>query len=418
MRFPEESYLDSNACRGSDFAREPLYTRNYRFNKLIIKPEIKSLEFTTLFNNQPPNPKLEVCVILPAKDEADHILHTLDSLRLQQDLQNNMMSRDVYEVLMLANNCSDDTYRLAVEYSKRFPDFNLHIAEAHFESENAHIGFVRKLLMDAASKRLRTINHLAGIIASTDGDTIVDSKWIATIILEIEGGVDAVGGKIDTTDDNLFCADYYRADEKYRTLLARVESIIDPAAHDPWPRHFQYFGANLALKHQVYDAIGGLPAKRFLEDSALHEALVRKDVKIRKSPDVIVRTSSRTSGRVEIGFSEQLRAWSEMKNGDHTQFVPAAGEMIALFRIRKRMRSLWEERKLNSKLHISDLLTLAFQLQLNSEWLKNEIENAQHFGELWHRVEKQLVGEAWYELYPKEDIFEAIRLLEEFIEKH
>jgi hypothetical protein len=257
------------------------------------------------------------------------------------------------------------------------------------------------------------LQKASGIIASTDGDTIVDSKWIANIIAEIEKGADAVGGKIDTVSTETSCEEYYLADEKYRLLLAQAESILDPALHDPWPRHFQYFGANLAIKHSVYDAIGGLPARRFLEDSALQEALFKRDIKIRKSPDVKVSTSPRHAGRVEIGFSEQLRTWAQMKEERRVQFVPSASEMITLYDIRNRMRRLWQER--TPGFNKVELEKIAEELHIESAWLETKIISSLHFGELWLSIEERRNSEQWHRQFPQEEIFATITRLEDFI---
>jgi glycosyltransferase involved in cell wall biosynthesis len=367
----------------------------------------------TVFNHRSPDPELKVCVVLPVKDEADNIFSTLEALRQQFDLNNQRLAYNVYEILLLANNCLDNTAQIACEYAKRHPGFALHVTSVELTSDLAHVGFARKMVMDEASRRFSLLHNSSGIIASTDGDTIADSKWIAHIIYEIEQGAEAVGGKIDTVSTEIACGDYYLADEKYRTLLAQLESILDPALHDPWPRHFQYFGANLAIKSSVYEAVGGLPAKRFLEDSALHEALFRKDIKIRKSPYVLVQTSPRLAGRVEIGFSEQLRTWAQMKEERRLQFVPSASEMITLFYIRKELRRLWENRY--QGISEEAVQRIASEFHLTATWLGSAVLHSCHFGELWLSIEEHRKTGNWPERFPQEDIFVTISRLEDFI---
>jgi hypothetical protein len=71
----------------------------------------------------------------------------------------------------------------------------LHVVELMLESDRAHIGWVRKILMDEAYRRLKSIGRNSGVIASTDGDTRVYPTWIAATLAEINSGVDAVGGR-------------------------------------------------------------------------------------------------------------------------------------------------------------------------------------------------------------------------------
>lgn len=66
----------------------------------------------------------------------------------------------------------------------------------------------------------------------------------------------------------------------------------------------------------MYQMVGRLPQLPFLEDEAFHQALFRKDAKIRKSLNVKVTTSGRHEGRVDIGFSQQLCEWADMKKID------------------------------------------------------------------------------------------------------
>ena len=367
----------------------------------------------TVFNHRAPDPLLKVCVVLPVKDEEENILSTLHALRSQKDLQNNTLSPRVYEILLLANNCLDNTFHIACEYAKSHPEFALHVTSVQLTADLAHVGFARKMLMDEASRRFSLLQKNSGIIASTDGDTIADNKWIAHIIAEIEKGAEAVGGKIDTVSTEISCEEYYLADEKYRLLLAQAESIVDPSLHDPWPRHFQYFGANLAIKNSVYEAIGGLPARRFLEDNALHEALFKRDIKIRKSPHVRVQTSPRLAGRVEIGFSEQLRTWAQMKEEQRAQFVPSATEMITLYDIRNRMRRLWLQRHV--ELTSTVVHRIAQELHIDPEWLETSINVCAHFGELWLSIEERRNSGQWQNQFPQEDIFTTIDRLESFI---
>ena len=130
--------------------------------------------------------------------------------------------------MLLANNCTDDSYRIVKNYQLSHPGFALHIAEICLPAEKAHIGTARRLLMDEAYHRFMLLGRNKGIIASTDGDTEVDSRWVYHITDEIQKGNDAVGGRIVVGYHNSQPGKYHVQDEIYRNLVVKAESIIDP----------------------------------------------------------------------------------------------------------------------------------------------------------------------------------------------
>ncbi|RYE17657.1 MAG: glycosyltransferase, partial [Sphingobacteriaceae bacterium] len=198
-----------------------------------------------------PSAFLKVSIIVPARNEARNIRKALGALRLQTDNNGILLNPQLYEVLLLVNNCSDQTFAIAKNYQKKYPDFPLHLAEIKLPPKKANIGFVRRLLMDEAYRRLSINENSKGIIASTDGDTQVDACWVYHIIQEVANGCDAIGGRILTRPNKNISRIYHLRDVTYRSLLSQAEALIDPEDHDPWPRHFQYFGASMAVTCNV-----------------------------------------------------------------------------------------------------------------------------------------------------------------------
>ncbi len=360
-----------------------------------------------LFDKQPPSPALQVSVIVPVRNEAHHLARTLEALRLQQDPTGKPLHPSTYEVLVLVNNCTDASLAIAQSYQKRNPGFSLHIAHIKLPRPKANIGTVRRLLMDEAHRRLLSVGNLTGIIASTDGDTVVDPQWIHHIQNEIALGADAVGGRTLTHPDRNPVRRFHLRDVTYRTLVARLESQLDPCAHDPWPRHFQHFGANMAVTCSAYERAGRLPEVPYLEDDAFFKALARVDARVRKSPLVKVTTSARMQGRVAIGFSEQLRCWATMqKNGD-CQLAEPAGAWATKFKARSILRSLWANRL--TSLPLSVLVDVATQLSVSAEWLRRALLQCRYFGEFWQLVEHRMVKEHyWTTRWPLVSIDQAI----------
>ena len=338
----------------------------------------------------PPLPQCEVSVIVPVKDEAQTIVATLTALANQTDLNGQPLNPLTYEIIVLANNCIDESATIARQFAKQHPDLVLHVAEVKLPPDRAYIGYVRKMLMDEAYLRLMSLGRSRGIIASTDGDTKVSATWIAAISHEIGSGVDAVGGRI-LTDRHSRQALHPQAkslflqEVGYRSLLAQIEFHLDPDPYDPLPRHYQHYGASLAVTAEMYAKAGGIPPVRTPEDEAFYQALRRVDARFRHSPLVQVTTSARLSGRSPVGLAAQLRKWTEMSE-DSTFKVEPAAATIAWFQSRRKLRSLWQWLSPGSQLSLDEVEPLAGKLGISANWLFAELRQHHTFGRLFERV--------------------------------
>ena len=367
-----------------------------------------------LFNSSLPSPSLLVSVVVPVRNEAHHLEQTLDALRSQCHADGQPLDPATYEVLLLTNNCTDHSYDVARRYQQRYPSFPLHIANIQLPPGKANIGTVRRLLMDEAYRRLTSASAGAGcgIIASTDGDTVVDRHWLHYITLEIAKGNDAVGGRILTRPDGSQVRLFHLRNVLYRTLIAQAEAVLDPTPHDPWPRHFQHFGASIAVTCQMYQKTGGLPQKPYLEDEAFYKALLRTDAKVRQSPHVKVITSTRQDGRVAIGFSEQLRYWSVMVRLNKCQVAEPAEAVILRLRNRQCLRTYWNAQ---TQPDPDALLPIAADLLLDPAWLHRMTQKCTYFGQLWEQVEKKMATSDWTKKHRSVSITTAIQSLRAFL---
>ncbi|MFD2718002.1 glycosyltransferase [Hymenobacter monticola] len=330
-----------------------------------------------------PHPGLRMSVIIPAKDEVANLPATLAALAAQVDLQGQPLPAGSFEVIVLANNCTDHTADLVREQAGRFPHLALHVAELCLPAAQAHVGRARRLLMDEACARLELLGRRHGIIASTDADTRVAPTWLAAIEAEITAGADAVGGRIFTEMRGRALQRLRRiqtADAAYRLLCARLEGLLDPAPADPWPRHHQHFGASLALTAQAYRQVGGLPEVRFLEDEALCQALRQHDLKLRHSPAVQVLTSARRQGRVEVGLSWQLREWLHMSRQQREPQVENPVQLARRWQVRRQLRACW------SNSPGAETAALVTRLGLPKAKLLKHLRQAPSFGKLWDWV--------------------------------
>ncbi len=362
-----------------------------------------------------PSKSLKISIVVPARNEARNIRKTLDALRLQTDISGTCLNPGNYEVLLLVNNSSDQTFAVAKNYQKKYPGFALNIAEVFLSVKKANIGYVRRVLMDEAYRRLTLIGNQEGIIASTDGDTQVDACWVYHILKEINSGCDAVGGRILTRSNRTTARVYHLRDVTYRSLLARAESLIDPEEHDPWPRHFQYFGASMAVTCPVYQQVGRLPQVPYLEDNAFHQALQRMDVRIRKTPLVKAYTSTRLSGRVAVGFSEQLKKWSGYIKYGHAQEVEPVDAWLIKFKSKRILRECRDAYLKDGFYDREQFEIAAGYLLVKPDWLHKELITTPYFGHLWEKVRKKISRGKWGKKWELVHITQAISELRAFV---
>jgi hypothetical protein len=337
------------------------------------------------------NPALQACVIVPAKNEAEHLFSTLQALAGQTDLAGNLLVPDGWEVLLLINNSTDHSVSVARHFQQAHPRFPLHIAEYRFPAPSAHVGQARKLLMDCACERLSRQPKPSSLILSTDADTEVSSNWVAHNLEEARQGAQAIGGRIriqpkDRQSLHAHTQKIQLRDDQYHLLLSWLEDQCDPQAHDPWPRHHQHFGSSFAVTPSAYRQVGGLPAKESLEDVALHEALIRQDMKFRHSPKVRVRTAGRLQGRTPVGLAEQLSRWSQ---GPAAVMVPSVLFWRTFFSARAQLRRLWQRMRNGQPLRWSALESLSLLCGLRGEEIR-ELLHHRWFGAAFEKLNLRL----------------------------
>jgi GT2 family glycosyltransferase len=250
-------------------------------------------------------------VAIPAYNEASRIADCLAALALQRDATGTPIEPGLMEIIIFANNCTDDTAAVARQLAQTIPH-PVSIVEERLAPANQNAGWARKRAMDLAAIRLAEIAPLRGVILTTDADSRVSPTWLAATLCELDKSVDCVAGYIDAVP-----AEYLalggpfllrgRLEDTYLRYLAEISARCDPIAHDPWPNHRVSSGASLAVTLAAYAAIGGLPPRPVGEDSALTAALARAGFRIRHSMDVCVTTSCRFDGRAKGGAADTMR---------------------------------------------------------------------------------------------------------------
>lgn len=341
----------------------------------------------------------ELCVIVPVQNEAETLSKTLDALANQVDLQGNSFHPSRYEIILFANNCSDSSAAIAHHFAATHPELVLHVVERNLAPKDAYIGRVRQLLMDEAYRRFVHLEKKRGVIASTDGDSMVDRTWIAATLREIEQGADAVGGRILISKEERSALDpYARAcylrEVGYQYLLGKLEAILDPDPFDRLPRHHQHYGASLAVTAEMYAQAGGMPAVRTPEDVAFYRALLRVGARFHHSPHVRVTTSARQIGRATNGLANQLNQWVMMGKQQQPFLVEDVSAVETRLKIRYALRKLRSRiAYAEHQLIAMDTEILSSKLGVEKNWLTYELKKSQPFNLFLERIEQRQTEE-------------------------
>jgi hypothetical protein len=159
------------------------------------------------------------------------------------------------------------------------------------------------------------------VLLSTDADAVPRDNWVDANLRTIARGADLVGGHIvgNRDEEALLGPGFVRRATRhlyYTRLVDRLTSLVDPLPEDPWPRHTDHTGASLAVRSEVYAAVGGLPALPFQEDVAFVAKVCRAGYRLRHPLDVQVVVSVRLDGRALSGMSDCLKFWlADEENG-------------------------------------------------------------------------------------------------------
>ncbi|AWN52887.1 glycosyl transferase [Methylobacterium sp. 17Sr1-1] len=282
----------------------------------------------------PPTP---LCIVaVPVRNEVDRIGPCLRALAAQEGI-----AADGFGIVLFLNNCTDGT---AEAVATLVPDLDVQVRVVARDFAGAQAGWARREAMEAAAGWLEETGS-DGAILTTDADSRVPPDWVARNLAALAQGADAVAGTValDAAEaarlpDALHARG--RREGAYEALLVALESLIDPVAHDPWPRHATRSGASLAVRLPAYRAAGGMPALALGEDRAFVAALLRADARVRHAPGLVVVTSGRLDGRAPGGCADTMRQRCAVPE---TPCDPRLEPLTrALFRYawRRRLRSL------------------------------------------------------------------------------
>jgi glycosyltransferase involved in cell wall biosynthesis len=227
-------------------------------------------------------PARPVVVAIPAKDEADLIAASLRAVA------SGSIAPDA--VVLLANNCTDETCAIAAALAPELP-YALHVRHHLFPPAMANAGNARRMAMQCAAE----LAGPNGLLLTTDADTNVTPEWVQRNVAALMQGAELVCGRVwlDAAEAAIIppnLGDDDALEQTLTELLDKMADRLDPDPADPWPRHTEASGASLAVTVEAFIRAGGVPAMASGEDRAFVLALARVDARIRHDPSIIVIT--------------------------------------------------------------------------------------------------------------------------------
>jgi hypothetical protein len=345
-------------------------------------------------------------VAIPAKNEETFVSRALAALAAQRDERGARLDPRLFDVIVYCNDCSDATAERARRFAQEAADVAIHVVEARLPRTAAHVGTARRNALELAVGRFEAAERPDGIVASTDADSVVDLRWVATMLREMRGA-DAVAGHvtIDASERDAMLAPLrlrYDRELVYRREIGFAEARFDPRPHDPFPRHDSFVGANFATTVSAYRRAGGLTPLSRLEDLAFSQALERIDARIRHSYDAAVVTSARSIARVDGGFGTFLTELSALGKHRGDYLVRSARAIVEDAMARNLLRAYR-----SGVLEHEGVATLCDLTQLSESALGRSAEGTRTFGAFWETVRAR----APQRTYPHEPVQSAIQSL-------
>ncbi len=273
-------------------------------------------------------------IAVPARCEAERIDACLTALVRE------VRGADA-AVLVLANNCRDDTAARARAFAAAGAP--VIVEEVELAPADAHAGGARRRALAFAARLLRAPD---GILLTTDADSRVAPGWLAANRRALAAGADAVCGVVTFCPDEarvLAFPDDRRREARYATLQAELTARLDPQAHDPWPNHLWAWGASLAVRADMHARVGGVPDQPLAEDRAFVARLEQVDARVRHALDVRVVTSARREGRAPGGLAALVDAYAGGEAAPCDAALEPAAGAARRADLRRRLREAWRD---------------------------------------------------------------------------
>ena len=257
-----------------------------------------------------PSNDLKIIVVIPSYNEKN-IQPTIDSLFLKQD----DFSFNV-EVIVLINNSESEieeikeqnllTLKKLQNLSKTYIKSNMHLVPVligDLDSKHAGVGWARKLGMDLATQRFRTINF-NGTIVGLDADTVVESNYFNSIYsFFLNNNYNAASIHFEHPISGDSFSDVHLEQIIYYELHLRYYK--NSLKYSNLPYSFHTIGSAFALTASAYARQGGMNRRKAGEDFYFINKLIKGEI-FGEINDTKVMPSPRVSNRVPFGTGRAI----------------------------------------------------------------------------------------------------------------
>lgn len=231
----------------------------------------------------PPKTAWSVGVVIPAQNEETTIESCIRSV-----LGSLARARVNHWVVVVADSCTDSTATRARRA--------LGSAGEVMEVSLGSAGAARRQGVARVLRHWQSLDPSRVWLANTDADTRVSDDWIAVQLGFADEGVTAVAGVV-----HLEAGGSAAAHEVYRkTYMTSAEGT-----------HTHVHGANLSVRADAYQDVGGWSNLPLAEDHCLWSRLRGKGWRVSSPVSSVVTTSARLEGRAKGGFADTLKACVE-----------------------------------------------------------------------------------------------------------
>lgn len=239
-----------------------------------------------------PSPARPTWVVVPARDEEDHLGAALAALDTAARL-----APAAVHLVVVDDGSTDGTPEIAAERAATWIHGDAHL----LPGPAAGSGWARRIGLDHALAAANVSDAASALIATTDADSLVPPQWLATLHQLVDDGHEVIAGDVALGDD----ANALLAYERELRLARRLESVrmLEPGAPHP---HFA--GANLAFTAAALQQLTPLPTPQALEDDALLVRCREVGLPVLRTAAAPVTTSPRIDGRATLGLAASLAA--------------------------------------------------------------------------------------------------------------
>lgn len=188
-------------------------------------------------------------------------------------------------IVVVADHCTDRT----VERARRALQCAGEVLEVSVHSAGA----ARRAGAARVLQHWDTLDPAEIWLANTDADSYVRDDWVTVQLALADEGVTAVAG------------------------IVRLDAAGSAATHEVFQRtyltdaqgtHTHVHGANLSVRADAYEDVGGWTDLALAEDHCLWGRLRRRGWRVSSPVSSVVITSSRLQGRATGGFADTLKA--------------------------------------------------------------------------------------------------------------